>query len=467
VTGSGPAAGPRLDAGTLGDDRTIAAIATPPGRGALAIVRLSGRDVLSVAARILDPAPTEPRTARLARVMDPDDGTVLDEVVAIWYAAPRSFTGEDLLEINTHGGLHVPTSVLAAAIRAGARDAAPGEFTRRAVLNGKLDLLQAEAIGDLVDARSSAAQRQALRQLDGGLSARVQALRERILAIESLLAYDIDFPEEDDGPVPRQRVAQAADELQQALAALLATGEQGTLVHEGALVVLAGAPNVGKSSLFNALLGEARAIVTDVPGTTRDAIEAVLDLPRWPLRLVDTAGLRETTDEVERLGIEVSSRYAGQAAVVIACGDSAESIASAMDVVRERSSAPVVRALTKADMAGVSTDANVRGADVAVSAHTGVGLHRLLELVEARITDTHGEPTPDQPALVHARHRAAVARAADELRAFAESWREDALPATVAVTHVRAASDALGELIGDVRVDDVLDVVFRRFCVGK
>jgi Predicted GTPase len=185
---------------------------------------------------------------------------------------------------------------VAAAIQLGARQAEPGEFARRAVLNGKLDLVQAEAIGDLIDARSSAARRVALRQLDGGLSRRVAELRTQVLALEALLAYDIDFPEEDDGPVPRARIDAATIAVIDAVTSLLATGNTGTLVHEGALVVLAGAPNVGKSSLFNALLGEARAIVTEIPGTTRDAIEAVLDLPGWPLRLVDTAGLRTSTD---------------------------------------------------------------------------------------------------------------------------------------------------------------------------
>jgi tRNA modification GTPase len=458
-----PVASPPFRANVLADGSTIVARATAAGRGALAVVRISGPAVPAIARALLDPHPDEPRRAAHTTVREAS-GAVLDDVVAVRYMAPHSFTGEDLLEITTHGGLVVPAAVVAAAIAAGAREAAPGEFTRRAVLNGKLDLLQAEAIGDLIDARSSAAHRLALRQLDGGLSRRINALRERVLELEALLAYDIDFPEEDDGPVPRQRIALATDDLLQSLGALLATEKQGTLVHEGALVVLAGAPNVGKSSLFNALLGEARAIVTDVPGTTRDAIEAVLDLPRWPLRLVDTAGLRKTSDEVERLGIEVSSRYAAQAAVVIACGDTAASLASAMAAVRERSGAPVVSVLTKADIATGEPPAD---ADVAVSALTGSGLRRLLELVETRITDSHGEPTVDQPALTHARHRAAVERATAELRAFAESWRDDLLPATVAAVHVRAAADALGELIGDVRVDDVLDVVFRRFCVGK
>lgn len=451
-----------IGANLLDDGSTIVARATAPGRGALAIIRLSGPAVPAIARALLDPWPEAPRRAVHATVRDAS-GAVLDDVVAVRYVAPHSFTGEDLLEISTHGGLVVPAAVMAAAIVAGAREAMPGEFTRRAVLNGKLDLLQAEAIGDLIDARSAAGQRMALRQLDGGLSRRVAALRARLLELEALLAYDIDFPEEDDGPVPRQRIAQAADDLLASLSALLATGERGTLVHQGALVVLVGAPNVGKSSLFNALLGEARAIVTDVPGTTRDAIEAVLDLPRWPLRLVDTAGLRETADEVERLGIEVSTRYAAQASVVIACGDTAASLAAATAAARERTSAPVVSAFTKADLATVEPP----DVDVTVSAHTGSGLRRLLELVEARITDAHGEPVPDQPALAHVRQQVAVARAADELRAFAESWREDALPATVAAVHVRAAVDVLGELIGDVRVDDVLDVVFQHFCVGK
>jgi tRNA modification GTPase len=448
----------------VGDDRIIAAIATPVGRGALAIVRLSGRDVLRVAARMLDPVPTEPRRAVLSRAIDPDDGTLLDEVVTVSYAAPRSFTGEDVLEISTHGGLHVPTSVLAAAIRAGAREAMPGEFTRRAVLNGKLDLLQAEAIGDLIDARSSAAQRQALRQLDGGLSARVQALRERILMVESLLAYDIDFPEEDDGPVTPDRIDAAVDEALRAVRTLLATSEQGTLIHDGALIVLAGPPNVGKSSLFNALLGEARAIVTEIPGTTRDAIEAMLDRPRWPLRLVDTAGMRDTTDALERLGIEVSARYLARAAVVLACADDAREVDVVKRQVAAATPAPVLAVITKCDLVSLRTHT---GEAVPVSARTGEGLGTLLDAIDGALAEAHGLPKPELPGLTRARHRAAVARAIDELEAFRDAQVAGAIPTSIAAIHVRQAADALGELIGVIRTDDVLEVVFRQFCVGK
>lgn len=443
------------------DGDTIAAVATPAGRGALAIVRVSGPAVRELARRLLDPPPAPPRHA--TRCVVREGGEPIDDVVATLYVAPHSFTGEDLLELGTHGGLVTPAAVLAAVIRAGAREAERGEFTRRAVLNGKLDLLQAEAIGDLIDARSSAAQRAALRQLDGGLSRRIAALRQRVLELEALLAYDIDFPEEDDGPISRDRIHRVAEELLIALDGLLATAERGTLVHDGALVVLAGAPNVGKSSLFNALLGEARAIVTEIPGTTRDAIEAVLDLPAWPLRLVDTAGLHETTDVVERLGIEASSRYLGQAALVLACGDDSATLAAVDSVVRHRTDAPIVIVRTKGDLVSDHHET----ADVVVSAQTGAGLGELLQLVERRLSERHGTAVADAPGLTRARHQRAVAIAAAEVRAFDAAWREGALPASVAAIHVRAAADALGELIGIIRADDVLDAVFRRFCVGK
>lgn len=390
-------------------------------------------------------------------------GEVIDDVIATLYISPHSFTGEDMLELSTHGGIATPTAVLAAVIQAGAREAEPGEFTRRAVLNGKLDLLQAEAVGDLIDARSSAARRAALRQLDGGLSRRIVALRQQILDLEALLAYDIDFPDEDDGPVPRDRIERAAETIETALDALLASAAPAALVHDGALVVLAGSPNVGKSSLFNALLGEARAIVTDVPGTTRDAIEAVLDLPGWPLRLVDTAGLRATTDAVELLGIEASSRYLRHAAIVVACGDDPGSVAAAVEAIRPCTSAPIITVATKADLVSKGD----HSADVAVSARTGQGLRALLAHVERELSRHHGDPSIDAPGLTHARHQAAVAEASAELRAFLVAWREDTLPATVAAIHVRAAAAALGDLIGAIRTDDVLDAVFRRFCVGK
>jgi tRNA modification GTPase len=455
---------PRLDASVLSDGRTIAAIATATGRGALATVRLSGPDVEAIARKMLRAGALQPRRASYTHAVDPDDGQILDEVVATFYRAPHSFTGEDLLEISTHGGLQVPTTILTAAIRAGARQAAPGEFTRRAVLNGKLDLLQAEAIGDLIDARSHAAHRQALRQLDGGLSLRVHDLRTRILQLEALLAYDIDFPEEDDGPIPQERIFQATDSTLQEVSALLATADRGTLVHDGALIVFAGAPNAGKSSLFNALLGEARAIVTEIPGTTRDAIEAVLDRPRWPLRLVDTAGLRDTTDPLERLGIETSARYTARAAIVLACAEDPSQLDAVARAIAMSTDAPVLQVLTKSDLAA---NEQYVGPAIRVSARTGGGLPELLGAIDERLMAEHGVEHDDAPGLTRARHQAAVAGAVKELERFRQVLREGTIPMSIAAIHVRRAADLLGELIGALHTDDVLDVVFRQFCVGK
>jgi len=452
-------------AAAVGNTDTIASLATPPGRSALAMIRISGSSTRAIASRMLHPVPTSPRRATFAAARN-SGGETIDQVIATLYVAPHSFTGEDLLDISTHGGLVAPTLVLAAAISAGARLALPGEFTRRAVLNGKLDLLQAEAIGDLIEARSSAAAQLAMRQLDGGLSRRIVALREQIIGVEALLAYDIDFPDEDDGPLNRADIVDAAESTLHGITSLLATGTRGALIHDGALVVLAGATNVGKSSLFNALLGEARAIVTDVPGTTRDAIEAILDLPGWPLRLVDTAGLRETTDVVERLGIETAERYLARAQIIILCVDTDESFQAALPI-RRRDPHRVLIVATKGDLVA---EWDQSGIDVSVSAYTGSGLAELLRAIEQRLTSmpgVTGADAVDAPVLTQARHHNRVATAASELQQFLVGWRDEELPASVAATHIRAAARAMDELIGDIQTDDVLDAVFRRFCVGK
>lgn len=474
-----PAAALLPGAHLLDDGSTIVARATASGRGALAIVRLSGPRVSVIADALLHPSPAEPRRAVHTTVRGAD-GTVLDEVVAVRYAAPRSFTGEDLLEITTHGGAVAAHAVMAAAITAGAREALPGEFTRRAVLHGKIDLLQAEAIGDLVDARSSAAHRMALRQLDGGLSRRIDALRTRVLELEALLAYDIDFPEEDDGPIAPERTVAALDDVERRIGELLATARGGELVREGALVVLAGKPNVGKSSLFNAVLGRSRAIVTPVPGTTRDALEAVVDTEPWPIRLVDTAGLRQVADLVERLGIEVSESYVRRAAVVLCCGEDAGALREVVVAVRRileraeaRGSCPLILVRTKCDLDSAAPDMSALGAElaasasVAVSAETGAGIQSLLKSIGEVLGREAGAPELDAPVLTQTRHRVGVERALAELRGFRRAWWEEALPATVAAVHLHAAAEALRDLIGGIDTEQILDEVFRRFCVGK
>jgi tRNA modification GTPase len=455
---------PVVASGVAQLDDTIVAIATPSGTGALALVRLSGPAAYAIARKHIKPWPSEPRAAQLSTVHNLGD--VLDRSLVTLFPAPNSFTGDDTVEISTHGGYLVPASIIAALISSGARQALPGEFTRRAVLNGKIDILQAEAIGDLIDARSQAMQHAALGQLDGGLSRRLLQLREDLVGLESLIAYDIDFPEEDDGPVPRDKIERAIGEMVASLEALLATAPTGELIREGAVVVIAGPPNAGKSSLFNSLLGKSRAIVTEIPGTTRDALEAVVDSGKWPLRLVDTAGLRDTTDPIELLGIEVSERYLAGAAVVLACAENSEGLDQTMDSVGRKSNAPVIAVLTKADLALRRDDSN-RDRVVQVSAHTGQGLQSLLDAINDTIASKYGEAAPDLPILTRARHRQALTVALVEIKQFQQAWREEKLPAPVASVHLRAAVHVLEELIGAVDVEDVLDRVFSSFCVGK
>ena len=464
-------AGRRGTTSLPGHEDTIVAQGTAAGRAAIAVIRLSGPAALRIARMVLTPWPLPARAPTLCAAINPRDGSLIDHPLVTVFEAPRSYTGEHLVEISSHGGYIVPATFIAALVDAGARPALPGEFTRRAVLNGKLDLVQAEAVGDLIDARSDAMRRTALVQLEGGLSTRVLALREALLQVEALLAYDIDFPEEDDGPVTRERVSAACEAVVQALDALIATAPAGAIVREGAIVAIAGAPNVGKSSLFNALVGEARAIVTDIAGTTRDALEVTVERGGWPLRLVDTAGLRATEDAVERLGIQVSERYLGRAHMVLACGEDSQTLADVVAQARRATHAPMIVVRTKADLAAQSwpPEQDDTGSDaiIPVSAVTGEGLHRLLDAITATLAAAYGEPIVETPIVTRARHLAALTAARSEIAAFDEAWREGRLPAPVAAVHVRSAIGALDELIGAVDVEDVLGRVFETFCVGK
>jgi len=444
---------------------TIVAVASAPGRGAIALVRLSGPDSFRIAAKHLGVWPPEPRISSLCDVFDGDER--LDQALITLFPGPNSFTGDDTVEFSTHGGYLIPSTIVAALISSGARQASPGEFTRRAVLNGKLDILQAEAIGDLVDARSHVMQRTALGQLDGGLSRRLLSLRDDLIGLEALIAYDVDFPEEDDGPIPRMRIDQAVEGIASSLDALLSTAPAGEVIRDGAVVVIAGPPNVGKSSLFNALLGRSRAIVTEIPGTTRDALEALIDSGKWPLRLVDTAGLRDTEDRIERLGIEVSERYLAGAHVVLACAEDSRSLEETIDLVGRSSTAPILAVRTKADL--VSNRDEIMSSEdmISVSAETGSGLQELLAAIDNSLDTRHGEIVPDLPILTRARHSKAIGTARSELEGFKQAWGEEKLPATIAAVHLRTAVNALEELIGAVDVEDVLDRVFSSFCVGK
>lgn len=481
------------------DVDTIVAQATAEGMGAIAVVRLSGPEATAILERLSPPGAglPGPRVATLTEIVEPGDGTVIDRALVTLFQAPASYTGEDLVEISCHGGWLTPRLVVEAALRAGARAAEPGEFTKRAYLRGKLDMVQSEAVADLIEARSTAMRDAALGQLERGLSRRISALRERLVQVEALLAHHVDFPEEDDAPVPLDDIAVEAQDLKRDLERMLATAPEGELLREGALAVFAGAPNVGKSSLYNALVGEERAIVTAEAGTTRDALEAPVQLGGYPFRLVDTAGLREEAAHVERLGIEVARSYLARADVILLCvegWDRSSSLGPVLGFLGRDGETPVVLVETKADLrrgeaepprgkpARTSGDrpgtpqGSRRAADteappgvvgrVSVSVETGEGLDELRRLLPELVYSATITSGSENPVLLRRRHARAVTMARDEVGAFLDAL-EAGVPAEMAASHLQGAGTALEELLGVISVDDVLDVVFRDFCIGK
>ena len=452
---------------------TIAALATPPGQGALAVVRISGAGTGRVVRAVVPelPWPPEPRRACLVELLDPDSGQPVDQGLLTWFPAPDSYTGEDVAEFSGHGGGLAPRLVLDALHRAGARTAEPGEFTRRAYLNGKMDLVQAEAVADLIEGRSQRLQKEALRQLDRHLSRRLADLRETVVDLEAVLAHHIDFPEEDEPPVALGDIAQRGEELVRALQTLAETAPEGERLREGALVVLAGRPNAGKSSLYNALVGEERALVTEIPGTTRDALEAHVSMDGYPVRLVDTAGLRDSDGVVERMGIEVARRFLDHADLVLYCVPLDEEATGDEEEWIQGLDAPVVRVRTMADRpsqesAGASHDHRPVAAEVEVSVVDGRGLGTLRRAVAQAVFGRLRAVPDDAPVLMRARQARGVRKAASEVREFVDSLG-GGVPVEYAASHLKAAQTALEEVVGVVESEEVLDRLFSSFCIGK
>lgn len=445
---------------------TIAAVATAPGPAALGVVRVSGPDARAVARRILGEGDLEPRRAS-ARAAKDASGNALDRVVAVLYPGPATATGEDLLEIAAHGSPAVLDALLAAALAAGARPAAPGEFTRRAFVNGRLDLAQAEAVLDLIAARGERTRREALARLEGGLSRAVAAARAPILALLVELEARLDHPDEDLAPLAPEDYARRLGESRVALARLLAGAERAR-VRDGARVVLVGRPNAGKSSLLNALLGRERAIVSERPGTTRDLLEETASCAGVETVLVDTAGLRaDAEDPAEREGVARAEGALASCDAAVLVVDAARAPDAADEDARRRvlelasrGGRPVLVALNKADL--VNDRAALCGG-LAVSAVTGEGLEELVRAV-ARAAGGAPKDEEGESFAAGARARTALAAALVELDAAA------GLPAgqeELAAARLRAANSLLGEVLGEGAPDEVLDQLFARFCVGK
>jgi tRNA modification GTPase len=441
---------------------TIVAIATPPGRGGIGVVRISGPASAPIAQSILGRnRPLRARHATLARV----DG--VDQVIATFFAAPRSYTGQDVVEISAHGSPVVLRAIVDASLRAGARLAEPGEFTLRAFLGGRLDLIQSEAVADLIDASTPLQARTAFDQLDGTLTRRIAAIDAALFDLIARLEASLDFPDEGYHFIEPGSVHAALADIVATVETLLRDARRGRTVREGARVVVAGRPNAGKSSLFNRLAGHDRAIVTSVPGTTRDLISERVDIDGLAVLLVDTAGLRETTDVIEREGVERARKAAAVASLILVVLDQSEPLRDDdCEVLEATRSANRIIVRNKIDLPRAWSESNLDAESIATSATVGSGFDNLRRAIVERLTGR--DELRDAPAVSNARHialltdaRAHVARAADA------SASPGGTPEEFLLADLQQARAALEEISGRRTTDDVLHHIFERFCVGK
>lgn len=441
---------------------TIVALATAGGTGAVALIRVSGPD----AARVVSEATASSgdlrdRRATLRTIRDAE-GAVIDQVLVTFFHGPRSYTGEPVAEVATHGGRYVTGRVLQRLLECGARSAEPGEFTERAFFNGKLDLTQAEAVMDLISAQSDLALRAAHEQLEGRLGQRTEDLRHELVGVVAQLEAWIDFPEEDIDPATGKALLDRMTGVSEGIESLLSTADQGRILREGLRTVICGLPNAGKSSLLNLLLGEDRAIVSEAAGTTRDTIEEMLVVEGIPLRVIDTAGLRDTTGEVEQEGIRRTRREAERADLLLVLTDATlppgEALPEDLPVLARR-----ILVLNKSDL-GVHPDWAEENA-IHLSCLSGEGLPALRERIR-ELAEFGEADWGEQSVAINARHRDRLKRAGESLEAAATSLREGADPEIVALD-LRGALDLLGEIAGRVDTEEILGSIFSQFCIGK
>ena len=441
---------------------TIAAIATPPGRGSIGVVRVSG-PTLGGFAEALTGRSLKPRVATAAPFRTAG-GVLIDQGLALYFPAPESYTGDDVLELQGHGGPVVLRSLLERCCELGARLAEPGEFTRRAFLNGKLDLAQAEAVIDLIDASTTQAARCAIRSLHGDFSSEIRALVEGIIAVRAHIEATLDFPEEEVGELDRAAARERLERVSAALHRVLAAARQGNVLREGLHVVLAGRPNVGKSSLLNSLAGEELAIVTDVPGTTRDSIRQGIELSGVPLHLIDTAGLRDTRDRVEQLGIERAWSEIAKSDVILQVIDGQTGVTREDEALVGRFPQKLtrVRVINKIDLIGrqAHVEHTTSGIEVWLSAKTGEGIDDLRRVL---LEQAGWHNRPETAYLARERHLVALRQAQSHLESAAEHLTRWELLAE----ELRLAQQNLATITGEYTSDDLLGEIFSRFCIGK
>ena len=453
-------------------DDTIAAISTPEGAGGIAVVRVSGADAVRIADKVFSANITDApsHTVHYGYVKN-ERGETVDEVLLTVMRAPKTFTREDVVEISTHGGFSAPRAALDALIRAGARHAEPGEFTKRAFLNGRIDLSQAEAVIDVINSSNDLARRTAVSQLEGALSSEIKAVRDKLVHLAAKMQVLIDYPDEDLEDVTTDDIRSVALECAAETDRLLATADSGKILRSGIRTAIVGKPNVGKSSLLNKLAREERSIVTDIAGTTRDVIEEYINLDGIPIILTDTAGIRRTDDTVERIGVEKSLKSIDTADLVIVLIDGSSFFDDEdIEVLRATKNKKRIVLINKTDLGQSKYIEAVRSraagsAVLEISAKTGLGLDKLA----AEIKDVYrlGKIAQSGGAVItNMRHKTALIKASDALK-NAASAIDNGMPADIASIDINDAISALGEITGETVSDDIVNAIFHEFCVGK
>lgn len=455
-------------------ETTIAAISTPPGAGGIGIIRVSGEEALPILSRVFRPARSgcshESHRLYYGHIIDPEDERPLDEVLAVYMQAPRTYTREDVVEIHCHGGFVVLQAVLELILRQGAELARPGEFTKRAFLNGRIDLTRAEAVIDILSARTRKGVDLAMEQMSGALFRRIDALRRQLVNFLAVLEVAIDFPEEEVEIVQNDILARRIEEeVLTPLAQLILTAANGRIVRDGASIVIVGLPNVGKSSLLNAILQEERALVAALPGTTRDTIEEYVDIQGIPARLVDTAGIREEAGEVEQLGIKRARESVNRADLVLFLVDGSRPLGdddrALYETIRHKPTLTLVNKHDLEQRVDRKRDPQIFAEALHISALTQDGLAELRQELFSRLTEGR-EQWQEEGCTPNLRHKAALERAHRSLALVREGLLAGLTNDLIAVDLLDGL-DHLGEIIGETTTEDVLDVIFEQFCLGK
>lgn len=456
---------------------TIAAISTSPGEAGIGIVRISGDRALDIISRIFRPyrkkdvKNVKTHTLHYGHIVDPDTGEVYDEVLVSIMKKPNTYTREDIVEINCHGGIVVTSKILELVLKQGARLAEPGEFTKRAFLNGRIDLSQAEAVIDIITAKTMLANKYAQKQLSGYLGQKMRKLKDRMMELLAHLLALIDFPEDDVDELERWQMLESAKEILKEIEKLIASAESGRIIREGLKTAIIGKPNVGKSSLLNALLKENRAIVTDIPGTTRDIIEEYLNVKGIPIRLIDTAGIRDTDELVEKIGVERSKEVLGEADLVLFVIDASRELSKEdyeiFDILTGKN---IIFVLNKIDLPKKIDEEELRnltkdGIIVEVSTVKKIGLEKLEETIYNLVFK--GNVTiGNEEIITNARHKEALINAKKYMESVVEAI-EKGYSEDLITIDLNSALNEIGKITGETATEDVIDQIFERFCVGK